>query len=144
MNLKLTPVLRERHVLFGRDLLVSEEQHLPLQERPVDFGVHVRTQWLTHVDTVDLRSERYPYRGELEEVERFRLDAVSKAAKDAGPVVSWILHGAILCLLVRCAPSTRLELSAVTPRCFKPTAQPHPDGSIEIQYASTSSSSSAT
>jgi hypothetical protein len=38
MNFKLTKQSREREMLFGRNVLITEKEYLPVQERSPDLG----------------------------------------------------------------------------------------------------------
>ena len=53
----LAEVLPEADVVVLRDRLVSEEQHLPLQERVAERTDGARIEWLAEIDAIDMRAD---------------------------------------------------------------------------------------
>lgn len=87
IGLQLTPVTGELALRVARQVLSAEEEHLPFEERAVQFLPHLDGQRPREVEAADLRSDDAALRNEFETLVRPLPHTVRQAIQDARALV---------------------------------------------------------
>lgn len=87
IGLQLAPIPGEFPLRRGAQPLPAEEQHLPLQQRPVQLRAQLRGQWPGQVQPTDFGPDGGGLRHDLEALVGPLVPAVGGPAQEAGPFV---------------------------------------------------------
>jgi hypothetical protein len=96
VGLQLAPVAREGTLLVGGEVLRPEEQHLPLQQGPVELVAQRGTERPRQVDALDDGADRARLGLDVEQSVRPLRPALGQAAQYAPPLVHPVARDARL------------------------------------------------
>lgn len=96
IGFQLTPVAGELALRVGGQVLAAEEEHLPFEERAVQFLAHRAGHGPREVEAADLRSDEAALRNEFEPLVRPLPHTVRQAIQDAAALVQAVGGDAVV------------------------------------------------